>query len=71
MCNPTNEERAARIDPVMQTYCLELEERDFDGDEDDVKDMLTDMMHFCERMEIDFEDNLRIARDNYEAERDK
>jgi len=66
---PTNEERADRIDTVMQAYCLTLEGRDFDGDEDDVKDLLTDLMHFCERMEIDFEENLRVARDNYEHER--
>ena len=66
---PTNEERANRIDTVMQAYCLTLESRDFEGDEDDVKDLLTDLMHFCERMEIDFEENLRVARDNYEHER--
>jgi hypothetical protein len=66
---PTNEERAGRIDTVMQAYCLTLEGRDFDGDEDDVKDLLTDLMHFCERMEIDFEENLRVARNNYNHER--
>lgn len=66
---PTNEERADRIDTVMQAYCLTLEGRDFDGDEDDVKDLLADLMHFCERMEIDFEENLRVARNNYEHER--
>ena len=70
MSEPTNEERADRIDTVMQAYCLTLESRDFDGDEDDVKDLLTDMMHFCERAGIDFEANLRVARDNYQAERD-
>ena len=46
---PTNEERADRIDSVMQAYCQSLEGRDFDGDEDDVKDMLADLMHFCQR----------------------
>ena len=67
---PTNEERAERIDTVMQAYCLTLDGRDFEGDEDDVKDLLTDLMHFCERMEIDFNENLRVARDNYEHERE-
>jgi len=67
---PTNEERAKRIDTVMRVYCLRLEGRDFYGDEDDVKDLLADLMHFCERMEIDFEENLRVARDNYEHERE-
>ncbi len=67
---PTNEERADRIDTVMQAYCLTLEGRDFNGDEDDVRDLLTDLMHFCARMEIDFEENLRVARDNYQHERE-
>lgn len=68
ICEPTNEERANRIDTVMQAYCLTLEGRDFDGDEDDIKDLLADLMHFCLRMEIDFEENLRIARNNFEHE---
>ncbi len=67
---PTNEERAGRIDTVMQAYCLTLEGRDFDGDEDDVKDLLADLMHFCTRMEIDFDENLRVARNNYKHEWD-
>jgi len=71
MSEPTNEERADRIDSVMQAYCNNLNSRDWEGDEDDVKDMLADLMHFCERMEINFEENLRIARDNYEHEKEK
>ena len=67
---PTNEERADRIDTVMQAYCLNLDSRDFEGDEDDVKDLLTDLMHFSERMEINFEENLRVARDNYNHEKE-
>ena len=66
---PTNQERADRIDSVMQAYCLGLEGCDWDGDEDDVRDLLADMMHFCQRMEIDFEANLVVARNNYEAEK--
>ena len=68
LLEPTNEVRASRIDTVMQAYCQALEGRDFDGDEDDVKDLLTDLMHFCVRDGIDFENNLRVARDNYEHE---
>lgn len=70
LLEPTNEVRASRIDTVMQAYCQVLEGRDFDGDEDDVKDLLADLMHFCERDLIDFDDNLRVARDNYEHERE-
>lgn len=66
---PANEERAHRINPVMRAYCLALEGRGFNGDEDDVKDLLVDLMHFCVQMEIDFEGNLRVARDNFHCER--
>lgn len=66
---PTNDERADRIDSTMQAYCLALECRDFECDEDDIKDMLTDLMHFCQRAGIDFEANLQTARMNYEAEK--
>ena len=66
----TNEKRADGIDTIMRAYCLKLESRDFDSDEDDVKDLLADLMHFCERMKIDFEGNLRMARDNFENERE-
>ena len=68
LLEPTNKVRASRIDTVMQAYCQVLESRDFDGDEDDVKDLLADLMHFCKRNLIDFDDNLRVARDNYEHE---
>lgn len=65
---PTNEDRAQRIDTVMQAYSLTLEGRDFDGDEDTVTDLLTDMMHFCQRTRIDFAEKVKAAQINFEAE---
>ena len=67
---PTNEERADRIGCVMQSYCLALEERDFNNDQDDITDLLTDLMHFCQLNEYDFEESLRMARIHYEAEKE-
>lgn len=33
-----------------------------------LRDLLTDMMHFCKSRGIDFDDELRIARDNFDEE---
>lgn len=65
---PTNETRALRIDEMMERYCWVLERRRWMRDEDDLKDMLTDLMHLCNRDGVDFDDILRTARMNYEAE---
>lgn len=70
MNEPTNEARAERAHRAMDTYCWALEGRDFRYDEDDIRDLLADLMHLCDlQTGIDFEANLRIARDNFEAER--
>jgi len=66
----TNEDRADRIDTVMQAYCQVLGGRDFEDDEDDFTNMLVDVMHFCERKGIDFEGNLRVARKDYHYDRE-
>ena len=66
----TNENRADRIDTVMQSYCQVLGGRDFEDDEDDFTNVLVDMMHFCERKGIDFEGNLRVARKDYLYDRE-
>jgi len=67
---PTNEDRADRIDTLMQAYCQVLGGRDFEDDEDDFTNLLVDMMHFCERKRIDFEGNLRVARKDYLYDRE-
>ena len=67
---PTNKERADRIDTLMQAYCQVLGGRDFEDDEDDFTNLLVDMMHFCERKRIDFEGNLRVARKDYLYDRE-
>jgi hypothetical protein len=54
----------------MQAYCQVLGGRDFEDDEDDFTNMLTDMMHFCERKGIGFEGDLRVARKDYQYDRE-
>lgn len=39
-------------------------------EETEPQDMLTDILHLCELCGFDFEAMLRMARNNYEAERD-
>ncbi len=33
-------------------------------------DLLTDVMHYCEGFDVDFEEALRIATDHFEAEQE-
>jgi hypothetical protein len=40
-----------------------------DTNEDGVTDILADLMHYCQRAEIDFDNQLRIARGHYNCER--
>ncbi len=64
---PTNEERAARIEPVLAAY-----RRAANGnaapDEADLCDMLADCMHWALTKKMDFEKELNRARMNFDAE---
>lgn len=40
----------------------------FDERETTVRDCLADLMHWCDAEGMDFENELRIARDNYDTE---
>jgi hypothetical protein len=71
MHEPTNEERAARISRiggVLEHYAVECKGDACVEVETDVSDLLADIMHFCHQDELDFEDFLRTARMNFEAE---
>ncbi len=70
--NHTNVERANRLYPALEAYLKALEGRPaFPGEvtnEDTVKDLLADLMHFCDQNGINFIENLEVAADNYNAE---
>jgi hypothetical protein len=58
MSTYTNEERARRVaDSLGEFY-----------EEDNVVDLITDIMHFCEREGIDFYKEFSMARMHFEAE---
>ncbi len=67
MSNPTNEDRAARIDPTIEFYAVECK-GDACPDENDIPDLLTDIMHYCREEGLLFDTLLATARMNFEAE---
>ena len=40
----------------------------YDADESNIRDLLADIQHYCDKHSIDFVNELRIASDNYQAE---
>ena len=40
----------------------------YDPDESNIRDLLADIQHYCDKYSIDFANELRIASDNYQAE---
>jgi hypothetical protein len=64
--DPTNYDRAQRIPPTLAAYAEAL--GDGDPDESTMRDLLTDLMHYSEQSGIDFDQELRVARHNYEFE---
>ena len=67
---PTNKERAARIDTALGGY-LSAKGDIPDETESDLADMLTDIMHYCRREGETFKDLLERATINFEAEDDE
>lgn len=61
----TNDERADKALDALAHYADICNDR-VDGT--DVVDLLTDLMHLCDREEVDFDMALRDAQMNFEAE---
>lgn len=57
------------VDDILGRTRTEDEVKDFCEDTEP-QDMLTDIMHLCDLCGFEFESMLRMARNNYEAERD-
>ena len=60
MSNSENIERADRASMAMIQY---------GGDESDVTDLITDLLHYCRIEGADFDDHLRIARNHFNDEK--
>lgn len=56
----------ARTSKIVQDA---MQSRVCDTIPDAITDTLTDMMHFCAKWEIDFDDQLRIARNHFWCEK--
>jgi hypothetical protein len=63
--SPSNAERAARAEAALTSY------EGFEEDEPHLalQDFLSDVMHLCDRERWDFDDVLRMASGNWNAER--
>jgi hypothetical protein len=70
MNEPTNSERAARIDATLESYVIAREDGP-DDPEFDLANMLADIMHYCERDGIDFDVALTRAAEFYSEERNQ
>ncbi len=69
--DPTNAERAARIDQTIETYRNAMGDSPDTCDEDRedrVTDLLTDLMHYCLREEFGFTELLEQAQSHFNAE---
>jgi hypothetical protein len=69
---PTEYNRASKItlDPTQNLKLLKAYqyEHGLDTEQEIVRDLLSDLMHICDYLEIDFEDELRIATDNFDMD---
>lgn len=72
MHEPTNADRAARIDVTLDAYrAAQTGTKGRQPDPQDVSDLLADLMHWCRREDVDFEDELKTAGMNFDAEIDE
>lgn len=62
---PSNEDRAERIAQVYEMYQANT---GVDDQESFVADLLADVMHFCQREDIDFEEKTGTAKMHFEDE---
>ena len=61
--SPSCQDHSNKAEAALKGYDLKLER------ETAVQDLLSDLMHLCDRKGFDFDDVLRMAKNNYEAER--
>lgn len=68
---PINDERADWAEIAVVAFAAEIftAPKEQSVHDESVQDLLTDMMHLCDREKIDFSECLRMAAVNYEEER--
>lgn len=65
MTEPTNIDRAGWAETALKAF---EKVTGSDAKEEGVRDLLADMMHYCDVNDIDFANELRVATDNYDEE---
>jgi len=65
---PTNADRAGRIEGVLNTYRQEVSGEDIDCC---VTDLITDLMHWCDQNNINFAEAVDSADMHFTAEKDE
>lgn len=73
MTEQTDEEyREAQVKEYHEraVKCVEQILHAVDEDEVVVRDTIANLMHWCDAKNLDFDNELRIARDNYYAEKE-
>lgn len=65
---PSNKERSLWVDVALQAFAEQTGQIPGLEIEDIVSDFLADLGHFCDRHNIDLQDQLRRAAGNYNAE---
>jgi len=63
-----NEIRGNRAEDTLGYYAATIKQEPHEPTRDNLTDLLTDLMHFCEVDRIDFEACLRMAEINFGAE---
>lgn len=69
---PTNLDRSTWADAALDAYARLTRTIPEDSDTEElVRDLLTDLMHLCDRDGVDFAQELEYARGNYQEEMDE
>ena len=68
-----NQRRAQRIIPALDSYCIARHGGGGNGqiegeEETDVRDLLTDLMHYCRFHTLDFDELVETAECNFDCE---
>lgn len=65
---PTNQERADRMTPVVDSYCLTLGERREDPSREWLACIVADMRHWCDANGVEWASVTDLAAEHYNEE---
>ena len=66
---PSNEDRAARIDPLLKVYAeMRGEEAADEADQFEMASLVTDIRHWCDKHSISFDKVVALSHTNYQEE---